>query len=232
MIYHDYSLSQIESMADELNKQYNSKRLSVPMQADVFDIIDMLGARIAIEYLTPDRSCLGATTFKDGTLWIWPDSLYIQGMQPKRKFFYAGMIIIDADLDGSADEQDKFSENYTVIHECFHYAKHQASFKHCAHYSSIDTYTLKQMDRNSALYKIERQANYAAAAFLMPRQAVINGAREYFKISSKTNLIPFGYATKDKIKSFGKLFGVNYSPMVYRMQEIGLLDKKFDSSYI
>jgi hypothetical protein len=70
LIYYDYSYAHLETFADELNKRYDPRRLTQPRDVDVFDIVDMLGARLAIDYLSPDRSLLGATTYKDGTLWI------------------------------------------------------------------------------------------------------------------------------------------------------------------
>lgn len=229
MIYHNYSFDQLEDFADELNTQYNPKRLTEPMTADVFDIVDLLGARLAIDYLSPDRSYLGATIFRDGCLWIWPSNPYHKGMKPERKLYRAGTIIIDTDLDSSTSEQDLFAKNYTVMHECFHFAKHQASFKHCAHYSkSIHDYGKQQSDHNSALYKIERQADYAAAAFLMPRQAVINAFRERCKGDIP---FPFCYEMKPFIKELGQMFGVNYSPMVYRLQDLGLIEKQFDPTF-
>lgn len=228
MIYHDYSFSQLEAMADELNNRYDPERLTKPKQVDVYDIVDMLGARIAFEYLSPDGSYLGATIFKNGLIFVWPGNPYIEGMRPTEKYFYAGTIIIDRDLSERKSEQDKFTENFTVMHECFHYDKHQASFKHAGHMSkSITSYGRAQADKNSAIYKIERQANYSAAAFLMPRMAVISVARDYLGFKDKK--LCFCYDIKPKIKEVGRMFGVNYSPMCYRLQEIGVLDYNFNS---
>ena len=178
MIYKKYSCSQLEAMADELNRKYDSRRLKKPMPVDVYDIVDMLDARIAFEYLSPDRTYLGATIFKDGSIFVWPGNPFKKGMLPKEKLFYAGTIIIDRDLNESNSEQDHFVENYTVMHECFHFDKHRESFKHSGHFSkSMSEYNKGSLDKNSALYKIERQADYAAATFLMPREATYRAAR-------------------------------------------------------
>lgn len=231
MIYHDYSFEQLELLADKLNSKIDPKRLKRPRSIDVFDVVDFLGARIAIEYLTPDRSILGATTFKDGVCWIWPNNPYVSGMVPEYKFFRAGTIIIDADLDNSSLEQDIYAENYTIMHECFHFDKHQASFKHSGThvYESLQKskYTV---DKNSAQYKLERQADYAAAAFLMPREAVRYVFFDTFNVDESDCPIPFGYNTKPLIKDMAKLFQVNYSPMEFRLKDLGLLSKRFDSN--
>lgn len=229
MIYYDYSYDQLETFADELNKRYDPRRLTQPRDVDVFDIVDMLGARLAIDYLSPDRSLLGATTYKDGTLWIWPGNPYVSGMLPEKRFYHAGTIIIDADLDSSTNEQDVFVENYTVMHECFHFDKHQASFKHCgAHIYELHK-SKDNIDKKSALYKLERQADYAAAAFLMPREAVKNAFCEIFHVDKGHRPIPFGYETKPFIKELASLFQVNYSPMEFRLKDLGLLSKQFNA---
>lgn len=226
MIYYDYSHSQIQYFADELNKRYNPERLTKAMPVDVFDIVDLLGARLAIDYLSPDRTYLGATTFADGTLWIWPGNPFTSDMRPEKKSYKKGTIIIDADLDTGDSQQDRFTKNYTVIHECFHFSKHEPCFRHHAHLSkSADDYRKGQSQTNSALYKIERQANYAAAAFLMPEDAIKNAFREY----CSGEPFPFCYDVKSIIREIGEQFGVNYTPVVYRLQELGLLEQHFDS---
>lgn len=227
MIYHKYSFPQLEKMADDLNRRYDEERLVKPKPIDVYDIGDMLGARLAFEFLSPDRTYLGATLFKEGSLYVWPGNPYHDGMMPEMKHFHAGTIIIDRDLTESKSEQDHFTENFTVMHECFHFDKHQASFKHSGHMSkSFTTYEKNQNDKNSALYHIERQANYAAAAFLMPREAVLNTAKRMLGYQGRK--LPFGYAIKDDIKEMAPLFGVNYSPLMYRLQEIKVLDYDFN----
>ena len=229
MFYYNYSLTQLESFADDLNRKYDATRLTTPKQVDVYDIVDLLGARLAFEYLSPDRSYLGATLFHPGTLWVWPGNPYVQGMMPARKYFHSDTIIIDRDLSESRSEQDRFTENYTVMHECFHFDKHRKSFRHAGHMSrSLSEYVKAQMDKNSPLYHIERQANYATAAFLMPRKAVIVAAKEVLRYNGRTPLA-FGYGIKPKIKEVGRLFGVNYSPMSYRLQELAILDSNFNS---
>ena len=227
MIYHDYSFTQLEALADELNKRYDAERLTKPKQVDVYDIVDMLGARLAFEYLSPDRTYLGATLFQPGKLYVWPGNPYEPGMMPTEKFFYGGTIIIDRDLNESKTEQDHFAENFTVMHECFHFDKHQESFKNSGHMSkSFDGYGRKQADKSTDLYKIERQANYSAAAFLMPREATTAAAKELLHYDG--SVLGFGFDIKPKIKEMGRLFGVNYSPMTYRLQEIGILEYGFN----
>lgn len=228
MIYHRYSNEQLEQFAEDLNRRYDADRLKEPSQVDVYDIVDLLGARLSFEYLSPDRTYLGATIFRPGYLYVWPGNPYVEGMMPIKKLFYGGTIIIDRDLNESDKEQDHFSENFTVMHECFHFDKHQASFKHSGHMSrSFSGYGQRQTDTRDALYWIEHQANYSAAAFLMPREAVKNGARHL--LHYRDSPLPFSYGITDDIKELGYRFGVNYSPMVYRLQTLGILVYEFNS---
>ena len=228
MIYHRYSNEQLEQFAEDLNRRYDAGRLREPSQVDVYDIVDLLGARLSFEYLSPDRTYLGATLFRPGYLYVWPGNPYIEGMMPTKKLFYGGTIIIDRDLNESNKEQDHFSENFTVMHECFHFDKHQASFKHSGHMSrSFSGYGQRQTKTRDALYHIEHQANYSAAAFLMPHEAVKNGARHL--LHYRDSPLPFGYGIIDDIKELGYRFGVNYSPMVYRLQSLGILESEFNS---
>ena len=84
----------------------------------------------------------------------------------------------------------------------------------------------KQTDKSDALFWIEHQANYSAAAFLMPREAVKYGAKR--RLCYRGTTLSFGYNIKDDIKELGYRFGVNYSPMVYRLQTLGILEDEFD----
>ena len=227
MIYHRYTHEQLEVMANDLNRRYDAERLKKPSQVDVYDIVDLLGARIEFDYLSPDRTYLGATIFRDGFLYVWPGNPYVKGMMPKEKLFYGGSIIIDRDLNESTKEQDNFSENFTVMHECFHYGKHQICFKHSGHMSrSFSGYGQKQTNKKDALFWIEHQANYAAAAFLMPSEAVDYGARRI--LNYRGHPLAFGYDIKNDIRELGKWFGVNYSPMAFRLQTLGILESEFN----
>lgn len=222
MIYHRYSNSQIEELAENLNRKYDPTRLTQPSKVDVYDIVDLLGARLSFEYLSPDRTYLGATIFRDGSLYVWPGNPYYQGMMPTEKLFYGGTIIIDRDLNESTSEQDDYAENFTVMHECFHFSRHQASFKHAGHMSrSFSGYGQRQEDKKSAIFWIEHQANYGAAAFLMPKVAVEYAARSI--LNYRGHPLPFSYDLKKDIKELGRLFGVNYTPMLYRLQTLGIL---------
>lgn len=80
MDYRVYSKRELECIADDLNRRYDETRLTKPKAVDVYDVIDLVGARIAIDYLTPDRSVLGAAVLKTSQLYVWPSNPYVEGM--------------------------------------------------------------------------------------------------------------------------------------------------------
>ena len=227
MIIRHYTHAQLENLANDLNQRYDARRLKTPSQIDVYDIVDLLGARLSFEYLSPDRTILGATVFRDALLPVWPGNPYVDGMMPTEKRFYKGTIIIDRSLNESTKKRDTFSENFTVMHECFHFKRHSQYFQNNGYVLTRFTeYALKQKDNTDSLSRIEHQANYAAAAFLMPSAAVEYGARRWLQY--RRTPLPFGYGIKDDIKELGYRFGVNYTPMVYRLQNLGILTEDFN----
>ncbi len=230
MSYISYSSSQIAFLANSLNRRYNKERLRTPMPADVYDVTDLLGARIAVDYLTPDRSILGMTLFKPKTLWVWPDGNYIKGMLPIKRTYNENTILLDRSLGESGIEEDRYIENFTAMHEAFHFCRHKAFFCDAKSDSTVYTNLEKSNSKMQKLKWIEGQADYAAAAFLMPREAIFNAAREYLDYDGR-HILKFGYRTKEKIKQIRHLFGVNYSPLVYRLQKLGILERYFDSNY-
>ena len=206
--------------ADSLIERHNKKRFDEPCSFDVYDLIDIVGAKLAIEYLTPERKYLGATIFKDATLWIWPDNPYFNGMLPTRKFFKEGTIIIDKDLVNSELDTDIKIANFTFLHEIFHFEKHKDVID--------EKYHITQQN-NMYGNKLEQEANYGASLFLMPERAVKNVFMEEFVLHETPRYpLPFYYSTKPVIQKMAQIFGVNYSPMVYRLQELSLINKSWE----
>ena len=222
-----YSHERLEEFADELNRRYDKERLVKASQIDPYDLIDLVGARLSLDYISPDNSFLGATVFENIELPIWPQKPFYTGLLPEYKFFYENTIIIDRDLAESGLEQDCFKFNFTVPHECFHLCKHRYFFQQGIHYSKAGFQKYGMNENLNEIDKIEAQANYAAAAFLMPRKAVFRLAKRMLHYRNKR--IPFGYSIKTNIKEMGKEFGVNYTPMVYRLQALDILEENFNS---
>ena len=214
-----YSHEELEEFANSLNKRYGARRLIRASEIDPYDLIDLVGARLSLQYISPDNSYIGATVFDDMELPMWPEKPYYTGLLPKYVFFHENTIIVDKDLAEGKTEQDRYRFSFTVAHECFHLCKHRYYFQEGKHYSSGGYNKYGLGDNENELDKIEAQANYAAAAFLMPRGVVGRLAR--VMLGYKGERIAFGYPIKEAISEMGRKFGVNYTPMVYRLQNLG-----------
>lgn len=212
-----------QNWADSLIRRHNIKRFEEPYRVDPYDLIDIIGARLSIDYLTPTREYLGATIFQDTYLWIWPDVPYFKGMMPTKKFYRKNTIIIDKDLAESDSDIDKGITNYTFAHEAMHFENHGSKITEGYH-----TCQSRQMGKNL----IEQEADYGASLFWMPKNAVLNVFKEEFKIKGILPFpLPFNYDSKPKIQKMAKIFDVNYSPMVYRLQELELIAKNWGTTW-
>ena len=70
----------------------------------------------------------------------------------------------------------------------------------------------------TAIERIEAQANYCAAAFLMPKSAVEMVFMEKMELSSLPSLpIKINWKIDSTIREMATLFSVNYLPMKYRL---------------
>ncbi len=212
-----------QNWANNLISRHNKKRLEQPYNVDPYDLIDIVGARLSIDYLTPTRKYLGATVFQDTYLWVWPEVPYFTGMMPEHKFFHKNTIIIDKDIEESTNDKDKKITNFTFAHEIFHYENHS---------SKITDGYYKCQSQQQGKSTLEQEADYGASLFWMPENAVLNVFKEEFKIKEiPIYPIPFDYESKPIIQKMAKLFNVNYTPMVYRLQGLGVIAKNWGTSW-
>ncbi|MDO5297058.1 MAG: ImmA/IrrE family metallo-endopeptidase [bacterium] len=223
MNYHHLSHSQIEYFADSLNKRYDPVRLKEPKPIDVYDIIDLVGAKTAIDCLSPDMTYLGITIFQTRYVYIWPGNPYRAGMMPTRKLYTSDTIIIEKYLNESPYEHDHYKENFTVAHECFHFSQHRYYFTQNNNNSIFYNSDQKQQIDYKTDRFVEHEANYGAATLLMPRQAVIHAAHELLHYNDQ--IINSAEVPKCIIKQMGQLFGVNYSPIFYRLLELKIISE-------
>ena len=87
MIHYKYSPKQLEEKATELLRRFDAERLYKCKPLDVYEVIEKcLDVPYDWKYITPDQSILGLTAFKSGTLWVWPESHYEDGMKPHLVF--------------------------------------------------------------------------------------------------------------------------------------------------
>lgn len=230
MIYYELSPSQLEDKAVKLTQDFDKECLIRPKPIDVYDVVDFIKCVPDWVYLTPDQSYLGLTAYNEGYWWAWPAPYYKAGMLPEKIAVHAGTILIDRTI---SEGGNRGIENFTVMHECFHQILHPRCFRtrtaNYQHYCQKKDFRAESGKRKNmtAIERIEAQANYCAAAFLMPKKTVQAVFIEKVGLSAlPTAPIRITVIIDAVISEMAEIFGVNYSPMKYRLQNLGLLSRE------
>lgn len=223
-----YPDERLDFFGDELNRRIDPKRLKEAKALDVYDVVDFIKCVPDWKYLTPDQSILGMTVFSPTSYYVWSKPFFTKGDLPQEIFLERGTILIDRTLN-EGNRQKQQMENFTVIHECFHWLLHQAYFSStqsdpslCCSESSIFANASHQ---DSTFQILEHQANRCAASFLMSSEAVKN---EFMTIARLKNIpqLPLPLRNMKKyIAQAAARFNVNFNPMLYRLQELGFIQK-------
>ncbi|MCF0228920.1 MAG: ImmA/IrrE family metallo-endopeptidase [Parasporobacterium sp.] len=223
MIHYNYSPHQLEEKALELLKQFDSERLTKTKPLDVYAVIEKcLDVPYDWKYLTPNQSILGMTAFKAGTLWVWPESYYEEGMLPTKIYVKEGTILIDGSL---TELPERGAENFTVMHEVFHQVLHTRCFRHSnpdyTHCTTRDALKNGKRQSMTPLEICEYQANTCAAAFLMPKPLLIEKVNRY----AGGRLHLKSYADYLLVKNLAEEFSVSPTAMKFRLLNLGLADQ-------
>ena len=219
MIYNGYSPTELEEKAVELLRKFDSERLTKCKPLDVYEVIEKcLDVPYDWKYITPDQSILGLTAFQPGTLWIWPEPCYVDGMMPQQIYLDEGTIFIDSTL---TEKESRGPENFTVMHEVFHQVLHWDYFRGIgsayARNYTLDVYESQVMPQIS-LPVCEYQANTCAAAFLMPAQLVENRLHHYHV----DYILDFARSEDRKLLvGLADEFSVSKTAMKYRLINLG-----------
>lgn len=226
MIHYNLSPAQLEEHAECLLRQFDDERLKRTKPIDPYAVIEKcLDVPYDWKYITPDQSILGATAFRAGTTWVWPKPYYEDGMMPEKIYLDKGTILIDSTL---TESEDRGPENFTVMHEVFHQVLHKTCFTHCNpdyfHTTSSDTLRACSDKRRhmTSLEICEYQANFCAAAFLMPRKLVrsmATGANLLGKLNANVR------QDRQTIYQLAHEFNVSFSAMKYRLIRLGLAEE-------
>lgn len=223
MRYKEYSKSQLEELADKLNRDFDCVRLEKAKPIDVYDVVDFVGAEIDWKNISIDGSILGATIFADGIMPVFEKEndnwieRYIE--------VSAGTIIIDSKVE---DDVNKGRRNFTVMHEVFHFLHHKKSFtnKNGGLKKVLETEIFRCYEEKkkgmTALEILEWQANYMAAAFLVPKSALINELN-IKKVAEAGNINPVKL-DKKAIRDLATKFSVSIETMVYRLRGLKIIE--------
>lgn len=228
MFYLDYDLSQLIRIAEDKLCAFDKERLTIPKPLDAFDFIEFdngLGLKTDPQRLTPNLSIWGLTAFNDGHWWVWPEDSEMPKKHPVKK----GTILIDDRLllpDASVGWR-----NFTLLHEGFHWVLHPRVFqkqevvyqRHCDR-SSVSARIGNKKPSLTGIQITEWQANCAAAAFLMPREAVTIAFCEVLKVPmSKSLPIQWTLPIDCKVNNIADMFSASYTAMKYRLIDLGLV---------
>ena len=227
MFHYMYNQRQLEYEAEKLLRKYDAERLYKAKPLDVYSVIeDILDVPYDWKYLTPDQSILGATAFKDGYIWAWPKPFYQKGMIPFKVNVEKGTILIDSTL---TENENIGLENHTVLHEVFHQVIHKKCFRHTAanpyDYHGSTNYSISQQYKlTTDIDFIEWQANYCAAAFLMPKELLSNEFDKLFSPRSYPLKVDSGsIETGNKLRDLADEFNASQASLKLRLAKLGMI---------
>ncbi|MBQ7276128.1 MAG: hypothetical protein IJS58_02660 [Bacilli bacterium] len=224
-----YSQGYLEKLADEINKKYYPERLEKVKALDIYDLMEKLGLEVEWKYISPGMQLLGMMFFEDRCWYVWDDEDYNVSSEPHLELFKERTVVINKNLVDNKKYKEK--ELFVATHECSHWIKDQDYFKShttnvvhaCGEERLKGTYWNSYMSEEAIL---ERQTNYLAAAILMPRDII---KKEFFKRLRVKNIpdvaIRCENYMKPVIKQLSKDFGLNYGPVLYRLQDLKILKK-------
>lgn len=227
-----YTREKLEILADSINQKYFPERLNSAIRIDGYDLLESLGCEVEWKYISPDNSILGATFFDNGCWPIWPNGNFQKGDTFNMEYFRKGTVLINQVLLDSNKSNSRERENFVVVHEGSHWIKDQEYFKTHAekdifHICQKNNFGTTNWDQSmTEIEIIERQTNYLTAAILMPRDII---SFEFFKLSRYKNLpaqpLEFKNYMKKWISELSHKFGVNFNPVKYRLQDLGIISK-------
>jgi Zn-dependent peptidase ImmA (M78 family) len=191
-----YSMSQIPYITYDALEQYAEavvgdampECLKTPRPVDAESFAEYyLGLTVEFRRICGDRRILGLTAFNDGIVQVADDETGTADPMAVK----AGTVILDPSL---SQKRNIPRLRFTIMHEASHWLMHRKAFSAdntfgtpgvyenqyvAAKEGRID-YSRSQKERNDS-ERIERQADFLAAALLMPRPAMRVAFRDYFR---------------------------------------------------
>lgn len=228
-----YILSKIdiEKIATDVLREFSPSNLVVPTQLDTMSFLqDYLGLNVKRKYIgTFESGILGSIVMCDEMEIPSYDEMF----HPTVLIETYGNVLISPDLSGRDNAPRR---RYTEMHEGSHFILHKEYYK-CLDKKSTNQHKLiacrrmELLNDNSktAMDWIEWQADYLAAALLMPQEVFYDYARSiirslgvscgYLTISSGTNK----RQAFEMISNIAEKFYVSYRAAQIRMIKLGLI---------
>ena len=180
----------LEEYAEKVVADFAPERLNNPGALDVDRFIEYyLGLSVEYHRICYDRKVLGMTAFNDGKIDVADENTGLPEPIPVSK----GTIVIDTSLTVSKRSIPRL--RFTMMHEgAGHWLLHRKAFapdnpfgpagvyknQYLAAKEGRDDYNSSQKEKTDNQC-MERQADFLAAAILMPRPALRNTFRAFFK---------------------------------------------------
>jgi len=180
----------LEQYAEQVVADFVPERLNNPGALDVDRFIEYyLGLSVEYHRICYDRRVLGMTAFNDGCIDVANENTGLPEPIPVSK----GTIVIDTSLTVSKRSIPRL--RFTMMHEgAGHWLLHRKAFspdnpfgpagvyqnQYLAAKEGRDDYSSSKKEKTDNQY-MERQADFLAAAILMPRPALRNTFRTFFK---------------------------------------------------
>jgi hypothetical protein len=235
----------LDDYAEAVVNDYAPERLSEPAPIDVLDFIQSyLGLDMEYHNLCYESKVIGFTAFNDGFIRVFDERTSLTGIVPVN----AGTVIIDKSLKGKRNIR-RF--RFTGMHEGSHWLLHKKAFENNNAYGNIGAFEIKYLAAKigrtdysrSKLEKtdkdrIERQADFLAAAILMPLSALRVAFRTFFNsIGEKPRVLFRGADCKDEIiikqlvEYIADIFNVSNRASLIRLEKLRAITDKGGGLY-
>ncbi|MDR1891667.1 MAG: ImmA/IrrE family metallo-endopeptidase [Oscillospiraceae bacterium] len=179
----------LEDYAEKLVADFAPERLRKPGQLDVDRLIEFyIGLSVEYHRICYDRKVLGMTAFNDGCIDVANEQTGMPESLPVRE----GTIVIDTSLSA---KRNLPRLRFTMVHEgAGHWLLHRKAFSTENAFGPAGIYENQYLAAKEGRYdysrskkektdidRMERQADFLAAAVLMPRPALREVYRDFFK---------------------------------------------------
>lgn len=212
-----------DAIAENFIRDYSPEALRKPRALDIDGFaFNYLGLKLDFQHLSHDESILGAMVFQDTSI-----PIYVPEEHRARYFkVQGGTIIVDRTL-GEINQENRY--RYTVGHETSHAIFHEEYFKmineednsldnscHVPHYQGHMYKGYKPYKRWTSLDWVEWQANYFAAALLMPKTMVYELIRNH-------SLKNINFKEYEYVHLVSKTFQVSWEAAANRLKSLRVI---------
>ena len=179
----------LDDYAEDLIADFMPELLNTPGWLNTDKFLEYyLGLQAEYHRICYDRKILGITAFSDGVLRVADED----SGRPKKLPVTKGTVLIDSSL---MIRWNRSRLRFTTMHECSHWILHKETFAEDNPFKPVALYEeqymaakegradySRSMKEQTDIERIERQADFLAAALLMPRPALRIVYRNYFKL--------------------------------------------------